>query len=626
MPLIFFGLLYFSTLLLYSVQRLVFVFYNWKLFSNQPVIDLFKALLVGLRFDLYTVSILALPAFLVSLLSFKKQQRQLSMMGVLFFSFQFPFLALNFSDAEFIHFLGRRMTYHSISLLTEVKGGANLFETLFYTWKLFVGSLLIYATYCFFLWRGWKNLRTFSVDFFSSKLAKAALFVLILISARGGLQSKPLNFAHAQVFLSPPLNLALTNTGFSILQTVKRVPLERNHFFESSEQFLPYLNGAVKNNSLIESQRLAKPQNVVLIILESFNFDYMKAAGNKGNHTPFLDELASQGLFFKNAYANSRRSIEGIASILAGIPSLMTESFINSQYVSNFFWGVGTILAERQYSSAFFHGAKNGSMYFDQFALKAGIQSYYGLNEYPNKSDYDGSWGVWDEPFLNWTAQKINSMSQPFFASVFTLTSHHPFKIPDPYKGVFPKGNLDILESIAYTDLSLKKFFEKIRSQPWFADTLFVISADHTYKNSLPEFDHVLGKFRIPIIFYHPQVSFKGVDENQLISQIDILPSILDFLGFKMKEKNYLGRSVFIPGERSVTLYDEGAFYTLSKDHVLRWVKGKEPQLFLISDVQFEKPLAGEPLIQQKVLNIQKATLQYFSEGMWDNRLYYPHQ
>jgi phosphoglycerol transferase MdoB-like AlkP superfamily enzyme len=352
----------------------------------------------------------------------------------------------------------------------------------------------------------------------------------------------------------------------------------------------------------------------------------MKAAGNLGNHTPFLDELSEKGLLFKNAYANSRRSIEGIASILAGIPSLMTESFINSQYVSNFFWGIGSLLSERNYSSAFFHGAKNGSMYFDQFTQKAGIQSYFGLNEYPHKSDYDGSWGIWDEPFLQWTAQKINAMPQPFLASIFTLTSHHPFKIPQQYQGAFPKGNLDILESIAYTDLALKKFFDEIRKQPWFANTLFVISADHTYKNSLPEFDHVLGKFRIPILFFHPQISFKAVDPHQQISQIDILPSILDFLGFKMKEQNYLGRSVFVLGDRSVTLYDEGAFYTLAENQILRWVKGKEPQVFNVSDVDFKNPLKTENGLPPRLLQTQRATLQYFSEGMWDNRLYYPQQ
>jgi hypothetical protein len=157
MPLIFFGLLYFATLTLYTVQRLLFIFYNWKLFEAQPLMDLLKALLVGLRFDLFTISILSVPALLLALVHLKSQKRQLQGMAVLFFVLQFPFLALNFSDAEFIHFLGRRMTFHSVSLLAEIKGGANFFETLLYTWKLFFASVMIYALYCFGIWIFWRQ-------------------------------------------------------------------------------------------------------------------------------------------------------------------------------------------------------------------------------------------------------------------------------------------------------------------------------------------------------------------------------------------------------------------------------------------------------------------------------------
>ncbi len=656
------------TLVLYQAQRIIFLVYNSNMFSDQAWSTLLLTLLVGLRFDLSAIAILSLPAFLVVLvgLYFRNSPKVFTAMVAVFFIFQFPLLAVNFSDSEFIHFLGRRMTFHTFQLFAEIQPGAAGLKTVLYAWKLFAVSVLIFIGYLFLIRFIWQRLKLVQMPARKLGIVLAGIFIAIVIAARGGLQSKPLNFAHAQVFSAPALNMAVTNTGFSVLQTIKRIPLERDQYFASTQELLQYLNGSVQGKNVLQGLRPSKPQNVVLIILESFNYDYMgKPFGDKG-FTPFLDQMAGRSLFLENAYANSRRSIEGIASVMAGIPSLMAESFINSQYVSNYFWGIGSLLAERGYSSAFFHGAKNGTMYFDRFMQSAGVNQYYGLNEYPVKSDYDGTWGIWDEPFMLWSAQKISEFSGPFFASVFTLSSHHPFKIPVANQNQFPKGDLDILESVGYADFALKKFFEYCETQSWYKDTLFVVSADHTYKNLRPDFKNTLGKFRIPIMFFHPSVDLAKIKVTEPVSQIDILPSILDFLNVPVKDNNYLGRSVFIEGARSVTLYDEGAYYTVFDNHVLRWVRGKNPEMFRLSDLDMKSAIGGvagggagagavgnggsgsaegrgsfisgggsvkaevgnakanEAEIRDKIEKIQKATLQYFSQGMWDNRLYYP--
>jgi phosphoglycerol transferase MdoB-like AlkP superfamily enzyme len=613
---------------LYQAQRAVFLIYNSTLFANEDIFSVLLTFIVGLRFDLSTIAILSVPAFAVLIIaSFLKQSQKInSIMIGIFFIFQFPLLAVNFSDSEFIHFLGRRMTFHTFQLFSEIQAGSSGLATVLYAWKLFLFSVVIFVGYLFLINRLWKRYRNHKLPFQNRWSNLAVIFILLIVSARGGLQSKPLNFAHAQVFSAPALNMAVTNTGFSVLQTIKRVPLERDQFFKSNSELISYLNGSVKGRSLLDGLRPKKSQNVVLIILESFNFDYMgKPFGDKG-FTPFLDELSQKALFLENAYANSRRSIEGIASIMAGIPSLMTESFINSQYVANYFWGVGTLLAEKNYESAFFHGAMNGTMYFDRFMESAGVQHYYGLDQYPVKTDHDGTWGIWDEPFLQWSGQKISQMREPFFASIFTLSSHHPFNIPTQFKNKFPKGGLDILESIGYTDLALKNFFEFCKIQKWYSETLFVVVADHTYKNFRTEYKNTLGKFRIPILFYHPTIDLRSIKNSEPVSQIDILPSILDFLDVPLKEQNYLGRSIFIPGPRNVTLYDEGAYFTVMDNYVLRWVRGKTPEMFQLTDLDLKNPMQDLTEQKTKLENTQKATLQYFSQGMWDNRLYYPSQ
>ena len=104
------------------------------------------------------------------------------------------------------------------------------------------------------------------------------------------------------------------------------------------------------------------------------------------------------------------------------------------------------LLQKEGYHTSFFHGAKNGSMYFDQFMRTAGVKEFFGLNEYPNQDDYDGTWGIWDEPMLQWMSSKLNGFKQPFFSSIFSLTSHHPFVVPVKYRDQFPKGSVEVIE------------------------------------------------------------------------------------------------------------------------------------------------------------------------------------
>src|SRR5690606_8681897 len=111
----------------------------------------------------------------------------------------------------------------------------------------------------------------------------------------------------------------------------------------------------------------------------------------------------------------------------------------------------------------------------------------YGKKEYKNDADYDGIWGIWHEPFLQFMADKLDEMPQPFFASFFSLSSHHPFKVPAKYKGKFPAGPLPVHEPVGYTDYAMKQCFVKASETEWYRNTLFVRVADHATVTHLPE-------------------------------------------------------------------------------------------------------------------------------------------
>jgi len=270
----------------------------------------------------------------------------------------------------------------------------------------------------------------------------------------------------------------------------------------------------------------------------------------------------------------------------------MEEPFINSEFSANQVIGLGTILSSDVYHTSFFHGAQNGSMHFDQFMKSVGIQNYYGKSEYPNQGDDDGTWGIYDEPFLQWTCSKISEFKRPFFTSIFTLTSHQPFKVPEKYAGRFKDDRLPILKSIQYSDYALEQFMACAEKQEWYHNTLFILTADHTGPE-LQTGSSFESRFQVPLIFYSPhELLLKNLDPNQYAQHIDVLPTLLETIELPLKNKNYLARSLWQPGPKVIALYTDNKYQ-------------------LVGNVTDEK----EQL---------KAIQQYFSEGLFDNRLYYP--
>jgi phosphoglycerol transferase MdoB-like AlkP superfamily enzyme len=447
---------------------------------------------------------------------------------------------------------------------------------------------------------------------------------LSVVGIRGGLQSKPLHFVNANVFTAPLLNNLVLNSSFTFIKSYGAKALPHDQYFSDKNEMLSYLNGSMQG-SLLEGHRPKTPQNIVIIIIESFGREYVGPVNGGKSYTPFLDELQKKSLSFENAFANSRRSIEGIAAVMAGIPAMMNEPFISSQFTSNYFVGLGTMLTQKKYATSFFHGGHNGTMYFDSFMKSSGVEKYYGATEYGNSADDDGVWGIWDEPFLAWMNQHIDKMPRPFMASVFTLSSHQPFKVPAKYKDRFPEGEIEILKTVSYTDFALREFFDEAAKKSWYKDTLFVITADHTSKHYRKEFENDIGDYRVPLIFFHPGFEFPKVDTKMIVQQIDVMPTVLDFLNIPEKDKNFLGSSVFIPGDKVAVDYIDGRYLLVSKDYQLRWSpRENDLKMFAMDDWNGDKPLEQPAERKQLLEKKLKAAVQYFNEGMWDNKLYYP--
>jgi phosphoglycerol transferase MdoB-like AlkP superfamily enzyme len=382
---------------------------------------------------------------------------------------------------------------------------------------------------------------------------------LTFVGFRGGLQYKPLNILSASKYNSGKTSALILNTPFTVIKTFGKQFIEEKNFM--SEENAIHLMPVIKHSS-------AKPfekKNVMIIIMESFGKEYIGSLNNNKGYTPFLDSLINKSLTFTNAYANGKRSIEGIPAIVAGIPALMDEPFITSVYSGNTITSVATLLKTKGYNSVFFHGGTNGTMGFDNFSKLAGYDKYFGRSEYGNDNDFDGNWGIYDEPFLQRTATEVNNMKEPFLATVFTLTSHHPYKIPDGFENTFPAGTLPIHRSIGYADYSLRKFFETASKMPWFKNTLFVITADHTALSGSDFYQSRVGLYSVPVLYYCAGDSGLTGKNNRTTQHIDILPSIMDYVGYPDSYFAF-GESIFDENSKGFAINFINQSYELISD------------------------------------------------------------
>lgn len=617
-------------LIFYFIERVAFLVWNWSLFHSKAASDIATAFLVGTRFDLSAVFSLMAPVLLLAVIPWPERWERIweKTTWLIFSVLNVIFLLLNGIDTELINFVGRRFTVDSLFVVGESQG--KFFNFVGGYWPLASFNVLLCVVLVWSSYRLMRAPRRSTSLPASAKMYSAHAFlclvaiIITVVAIRGGLQKKPVNFVNASMFTAPILNNLCLNSTFTLIKSYGKEGVKREVYFSDRQEMLSLMNGSFTGSAL-EGHRPDKPQNVVIIILESFGSEYTAASGGK-SYTPFLDSLAAKSLSFRNGYANGRRSIEGVAAVMGGVPALMNEPFISSNFTSNLFLGLGTLLAEKKYTTSFFHGGHNGTMYFDSFMKSAGVENYFGASEYNNSQDDDGVWGIWDEPFLQWMVTKIDTMPQPFMASVFTLSSHQPFKVPEKYKEQFPEGPIEILKAVSYSDYALKRFFEEAAKKPWYKDTLFILTADHTSIHYRDDFDNDVGNYRVPIILYHPSFQFPEVDKDMVVQQIDILPTVLDFLGIQEKDKNYLESSMFVPGDKVAVSYIDGRYLLMAKDYYLVWVpaQGADPVMYDIKDTAEHRALT-EPA-DRKTLLVKKlkAAVQYFNEGMWDNKLYYP--
>ena len=615
------------------LTRFVFYFFNQSSFQDISLPDWGAILWGGLRFDMAAICYVnslyiilqAAPLRARSKHSFKQFAR-----GLFLFTNGLA-LWVSCVDMVYFPFTLRRTTATVVREFANEDNLGTILTTAAWHYWYFLPVFLIFF---WLLLVGYnrisvKSPASFSPTYFyTGSLGMLLLFPFLLVGGIRGdwrYSTRPITMSNAGQYVKNPGSIPLVlNTPFCILRTIRQQFYKADQFF-SPNQLAAIYTPVIRLNPV----DTFKTENVVILVLESFgreSIGFFNRKLNKGNYkgyTPFLDSLLAKSFVIENGFAAGRKSIDALPAVLASIPSGELP-FVLTPYVSNQLQSLPQVLKEKGYHTSFFHGAPNGSMGFEAFVNLLGVEHYFGKDQYGNDQDFDGTWGIWDEPFLQFFASKLDSFPEPFQSTIFTVSSHEPFQVPATYRGVFPKGEHPIREVTGYTDYALKKFFNKIKSKPWFQRTLFVITADHASISHDPSYQTAWGNMAIPIFFYHPSDKLKAFLPGN-IQQTDIMPSVLGYLGYRGTVFSF-GKNVFAPQPENWVVNYYGGFQLIQNQYLYQQSENGIGALYdYKSDPLLQKNLAAQDKQQVIALDSRlKAFIQQYHNRLISNQLLPP--
>lgn len=656
--------------LCYFVCRVEYVVLNYGAFSAElnnlsPTLLLKGSLLFDTSAILYTNALFALLCLLP--LHYKETRTFHKITKWIYLIINSLAIALNLGDSVYYAYTGHRTTMSVTGEFANESNLISIFSTeLINHWYL----VLLWGLMTWGLWKFYSMPKTVRrsgttrkelTRYYILRVVSLAIFVPLCIAGmRGGFTTavRPITISNANQYVNHPQEAAIVlNTPFSLFRTIGKNVFSDPGYYSREEMerlFSPIhrpqdtmLKDSLNATSdSLQTYGKGKGKNIVVLIVESFGREYMGhynegflEPGYKG-FTPFIDSMLDKSLTFDYTFANGRQSIDGMPSILSSIPRFIEPFFLTPASLNDIS-GIAGELGKKGYSSAFFHGAENGSMGFEAFSKTTGFQKYYGRTEFNadkrfrGDEDYDGTWAIWDKPFLQFYALKMSEMKEPFVTAVFTASSHHPFAVPSAtpetknapwYSAELQNDKNPLHKCITYTDDALRQFFLTAQKQPWYKNTIFVLTADHTNMLDHKEYATDLGLYRVPILFFDPSGEMPRGRRHCIAQQIDIMPTLLGYLGY---DKPYVGFGTDLlhtPDNQTWAVSNANGIYQFVKgDYVIQFNGSKVIAAYNYkTDWMLTRNLINEPSLRNTFQGMEstlKAMIQNYMQRMTENQL-----
>ncbi len=544
------ALLVWRIVLLYAVLmlcRTAFYLYNAAVLGPLTWAEVWPLLAGALKFDTASVVYADGVFILLSLLPLRLRERRWYR-AVLFWYYvavnAVLVVATNLADTVYFRYTQKRFTADEIFFADNDNSLQLVGKFMAENWYL---VLLWVALTALLAWGYRRRVREESIFsrgwayYIGNTVIFAAAAGLSVAGMRGGMtrMTRPITLSNATLYTadSGKANLILSNP-FCILRTIGSAGSVKykKHFApeELARRFTP-----VHQPADSAAVNLAG-RNVVVFIMESMSAEHsaylcpeVYADREVKGFTPFLDSLMQNGLVFKRMYANGTRSIQAMPSVLGSIPSFRTPFVLMPQSLGES-RQLPAMLADKGYATLFFCGSEHGSMGFGAYARSAGVERLVSREDYEARhgtGDFDGYWGIWDEPFLQFMGEELAATPEPFFATLFTLSSHHPFVVPEQYAATLPDGYTRIHKGVAYDDQAFRRFFHRFGGEEWFRRTIFVFVADHVSSEKFAEKTRSYpGNMHIVGFIHTPDGALQG-EVREVTQQLDIMPTVLGLTG-----------------------------------------------------------------------------------------------
>lgn len=535
-------------LILAFLARWIFVLYYLNSYPGDRKVQLVKTFVYGFRLDLSMSSYIVALCFLIWVVSYifkiKIFFNVYRLTGILILAL---ILLITLSDlvvyrhwAMKINITAVQFARHHREVLASMGSEDNIpWLTLFYlvllggfTWLWFkiTARLKINLIYSRGRW----------IRFFFTLLLIPGL---CLLGIRGGIQLEPINqsavyFSDQSIYNHTAVNASWNLVNKWINNRDGKNPYHYGSSSEVDQSLHRFYNKPEPKVSLLDP---ALKPNIVFIILEGFTADVVGAFGGETGLTPTIDSLIGKGLIFTRFYSNGDRTYKGLPSILNGYPSQPSSSVTQNADKTGKIPSIAKSLAGAGYTSSFYYGGESEFANIKSYLLNTGFHKIVDIGDFP--AAYRGlKWGVSDHYVFERMSRDLNATPQPFLSCILTLSSHEPYDIPmEPL--IRSKDIPDLFRNtVYYTDWSLSRFIHLSENQPWYSNTLFILTADHG--NALPKEyknNYDPGRFKIPLlIFGNPLRSdLKGRQIDILGSHTDIATTLLYSLGLNTGEFNY---------------------------------------------------------------------------------------
>ena len=449
---------------------------------------------------------------------------------------------LTIADLELYKAWGFRLDSTAVQYLNTPKEMVASVSSSPIIWLISIFILL--STFCVWLYiSNFKKLISSPVK--SINILNVFLYFFFLlflfIPIRGGFQQIPIN--QSDVYFSDKLfaNHAAVNIPWNLVHSLLKKDFKHHnpYVYFNETQARRYLDSLYKPkndlpNTLLNTQR----PNIIFIILESYTAKFVGCMGGEPGVTPDIDKIAKEGMLFTNIYASGERSEKGLVALLSGYPTQTTTSIIMTPSKTEGLPHLNKFLKQQGYHSAYYYGGELAFANIKSYLLNAGYDKLVSKVDF-DKKDYNSKWGVHDHVLLNRFVQDISKEKQPFFYTLFTLSSHEPYDIPTKPKFTGNDETTKYKNSFNYTDGAIGNFIKQAKMQAWWDSTLIVMVADHGHRLPGNDPNDRPTKFKIPLILTGGALKLKGLVNNTIGSQTDIAYTLLQQMGLQTESFNW---------------------------------------------------------------------------------------